>query len=153
MMKRFTMAALSLLGAMAAGSGVAQTFQCPAGTARVISGTPANPNNGTGDFTSFITGATICAVRGTDRWQEFHRSDGKLIDWKRGANDAVDPTKEVGLWKSVTGADAAVTHTYGITSFVWAICQVGTGLTYTLVSPTGGTVTGATIRAGQVACP
>ena len=150
-MKRMLMAILLLLGVFVTGSVFAQT--CPGGTTRVISGTPASPNSGAGDFLTFITNATSCAARGGGRWQEVHATNLDLIDWKFGSTSTMDPTKKVGTWSATTGASATVTHTYGSTSYTWAICQVGTALTYTLVSPTAGTVTGATVLAGQVACP
>jgi hypothetical protein len=120
---------------------------------RVTKGTPAAPNTGGGNFADFITGATICAARGGDRWQEFHQAGGALIDWKRGSTDKVDPTKQVGTWASSNGANATVRHTYTPSgTFEWAICIASPG-TYTLVSSAAGTVTGATIFAGQGACP
>jgi len=152
-MNRVSTTALLALAGLFSTSALAQT--CPGGTTRVTGGTPANPN-GPGNFVGFITGATICAARGTDRWQEFHASNGDLIDYKLGPEsptNKVDPTKKVGIWSASNGANATVTHTYGTTNFEWAICRVGTGLTYTLVSLTGGTVNGATILAGQVPCP
>lgn len=150
---RAMMTSLLVLGTMVSGSVLAQTVACPGGTTRVTNGTPANPNSG-GTFTNFITGATICAVRGSDRWQEFHASNFDLVDWKMGPGHAVDPREKVGTWSASNGANAAVTHDYGGGGVhTWAICRVGTGFTYTLVSGTGGTVTGATVLAGQVACP
>jgi len=56
----------------------------------------------------------VCANRGADRWQEFHRSDGALIDYKKGSTDPIDPTKQVGTW-SVTGngPGTKVNYVYG----------------------------------------
>lgn len=150
-MKRVVLAVVGVLGTVVAGSALAQT--CPAGTTRIKSGTPANPSGQGNNITSFITGSTICAARGGDRWQEYHAAGGALIDWKRGANHPVDPTTEVGRWSASNGNDPTVTHTYGNTSYVWAICLDTGGQTYTLVSPTGGTITGAKIFATQVPCP
>jgi hypothetical protein len=151
-MNRILTTALLVLSGLVSASAFAQT--CPGGTTRVTGGTPADPN-GPGNFVNFITGATICAARGTDRWQEFHASNGDLIDYKLGPEsptNKVDPTKKVGVWSASNGASATVTHTYGNTNYEWAVCRVGTGLTYTLVSLTGGAVSGATILAGQVPC-
>jgi phosphohistidine swiveling domain-containing protein len=149
------MRALSLTVLLAvAGAATAQT--CPTGTTRQTGGTPADPTGG-GNFTGLITGATICAARGNDRWQEYHRAGGALIDFKRGPNDRVDPTRQVGTWTVTHGANATVTHTYGpqSSSFTWALCRVNASnpVTYTMVSPTAGTITGVRVLAGQVACP
>lgn len=124
--------------------GHAQTA-CPGGTNRVS------------NVSSLVGGNTLCAARGGDRWQEFHQGTGQsgnLIDFKLGAGHPVDPTKTVGTWSSNNGANSNLTHTYGAQSFTWLVCQVGTANNYTLVS-TGavGTITGATVQAGQVACP
>lgn len=148
-MKLKTMATLLVLGTMASGSVFAQT--CPGGTTRITGGTVANPN-GPGNFQNFVSGVTFCAARGNDRWQEFHAANGDLIDWKRGTNP-IDPTEKVGTWSATNGANAVVTHTYGGTPYVWAVCRVGTSSSYTLVSNTAGTITGATIQPGQGACP
>lgn len=149
---RAWMGGLLVVGMMVSGSVFAQT--CPGGTTRVTGGTPATPN-GAGNFTAFITGATVCAARGNDRWQEFHATNLDLIDFKLGSNP-VDPTEKVGTWTASNGNTAVVTHTYGTTSYIWAIClatSAGENSTYTLVSPTAGTVTGARVIAGQRACP
>jgi hypothetical protein len=150
-MKRITLAGLCILGLA---SGPAFSQDCPAGTTRQTGGTPANPTAG-GNFTDFISGNTICAARGGERWQEQHRGSSQLWDYKLGSSSTVDPTKQVGSWSATNGSNATVTHTYGGTSYVWAVCRVGTAapFTYTLVSTTGGTITGATILTGQVGCP
>jgi hypothetical protein len=76
---------------------------CPAGT---------SPFNATGTtIQAAVTGNMMCAARGGDRWQEFHRSDGALIDFKRGAGHPIDPTQQVGTW-SFNNAASTVTHNY-----------------------------------------
>jgi hypothetical protein len=149
-MKLMSVATLLVLGALASGSAFAQII-CPGGTTRVTGGAGANPNT-PGTFRDFISGVTFCAARGADRWQEFHANNGDLIDWKLG-NNPIDPTEKVGTWSAQNGNDAAVTHTYGATAYTWAVCRVGVTSSYTLVSNTAGTITGVTIRAGQVPCP
>lgn len=168
-----TIAALALYSA----SSVAWAQSCPAGTLRVTSGTPTAPNNGAGNLQSFIRGATVCLARGADRWQEYHGPNGDLIDYKRGPNDPMDPTKKVGTW-GVTGVspaataspgdprgaraprdeNATLTHTYGNLTYAFAVCvPAGQARTanpsYVLSSPTGGTFTEVRIVPGQVACP
>ncbi|MFO1325810.1 MAG: hypothetical protein U1F56_00510 [Rubrivivax sp.] len=144
-------AALSVL--LMSGGAMAQS--CPSGTTRVTSGTPADGGTSGGNFAGFITNARVCASRGTDRWQEWHQSGGPLFDWKLGPGHAMDPRKQVGTWTSSNGANATVTHTYGSNSYVWAICRTNAAapFDYTMVSPTGGTVTGVRILVGDGACP
>ena len=123
---------------------VAAQTACPSGTTTRVS-----------NVQQLVGGSTLCAARGSDRWQEFHSgvSSGPLIDWKRGSNP-VDPTATVGTWSAANGANSSVTHTYGATSYTWLVCQVGTANNYTLVSTgSSGTITGATVQNGQGACP
>lgn len=138
-----TMPILGLLLLGVVGHATAQVA-CPAGSTRVMAVGP------------LVAGNTLCAVRGSDRWQEQHRgsgSNGELWDYKLGPGNPVDPTKVVGTWSATNGANSSLTHTYtGGSSFSWLVCQVGT--TYTLVSTgTAGTITGATVLAGQTSCP
>lgn len=119
---------------------------CPSGTSQVS------------NVTTLVSTHTLCAARGSDRWQEYHSggpSSGPLIDYKLGPSNTVDPTAPVGSWTASNGANSLLTHTYsGGSSFSWLVCQVGSSSTYTLVSTGGaGTITGATVIAGQAACP
>ncbi|MBI3772163.1 MAG: hypothetical protein HY272_05650 [Gammaproteobacteria bacterium] len=62
---------------------------------------------------TLLTGKMVCAVRGGDRWQEEHHSDGELWDYKRGDGHPIDPRKKVGTWAvSGSGANTIVTYTY-----------------------------------------
>ncbi|MBV2262299.1 MAG: hypothetical protein KUL79_01920 [Thauera sp.] len=59
-------------------------------------------------------GKTVCAQRGSERWQEFHGGGGALIDYKMGPGDAVDPSKQVGTWViQGTGSAARMVYDYG----------------------------------------
>lgn len=143
MQLKVTLALLSLAGFL--GQAVAQSA-CPSGSSRVS------------NVQSLVSGRTLCAARGSDRWQEFHNggpSGGALIDYKLGASHAVDPTTTVGAWSAQNGANSLLTHSYtGGSSYPWMVCQVGTSSVYTLVSTgAAGTITGATFLGGQVACP
>lgn len=62
-------------------------------------------------LTTLLRGNTVCVPM---KWQELHRSDGKLVDYKRGPADKIDPSEVVGDWR-VTGSNrgAFVTHDYG----------------------------------------
>ena len=140
-----TMPILGLLLLGAVGHATAQVA-CPAGSTRVV-----NVGN-------LVAGNTLCAVRGSDKWQEQHRGTGlggPLWDYKMGANHPVDPTEQVGRWSAQNGENSLLTHNYiGGSNFSWLVCQVGTTSTYTLISTgTAGTITGATVLAGQTSCP
>ncbi len=127
-----------------ASSAYAQT--CPTGSVRVTGGNTLR---------DFVTGKTVCATHQNKRWQEFHNPSGNaLIDYKRGANDPVDPSKTVGTWAAANGANANVTYNYGTGgTYTYIVCAVPTlaaPTSYTFVGPT--TITGATFRTGPVSC-
>jgi hypothetical protein len=47
-----------------------------------------------------VSGNTICAEKENgDKWQEYHEPTGKLIDYKKGPDDPIDPTQELGTWE------------------------------------------------------
>lgn len=101
---------------------------------------------------TLIAGNTVCASRGADRWQEQHRGGGALWDYKRGPNDTVDPSKQVGTWS--IGANN-VTYSYtGGPSYTYSVHEEGGGR-YSFCAGVGGTevVSGATFRAGSTNCP
>jgi hypothetical protein len=123
---------------------------------------------------SFVRGTTFCVARGNERWQEFHAESGELIDYKLGPGHPVDPTKTVGSW-TVTGMQAVVptdvraarprrdeggvlTHTYGGTSYTFAVCVPASEArrsnpSFVLSSPTAGTFEKVRILPKQVPCP
>ncbi len=148
-------AGFGVLMLVALNSAFAQS--CPGGTTRVTSGTPADGGTAGGNFSGFISNALICATRGSDRWQEWHGGSSQLWDYKLGASSTMDPSKQVGTWSSANGSSATVTHTYGGTSYVWAICRTNSSAPYdyTMVSLTGGTITGVKISTvtSVSACP
>lgn len=124
---------------------------CPAGTI---------PFAATGQtVTLALTGNTMCAVRGSDRWQELHRADFALIDYKRGPGHPVDPTEQVGTWTS-NDAASTVTHNYGTGGvFTWLVCRPAgppAGVSPMTLVSTGaaGTVTNVGLqRGGPSPCP
>ena len=97
-----------------------------------------------------FAGNTVCATRGTDSWQEFHQAGGALIDWKRGPNDKVDPSKEVGTWSiQGTGDNARMEYNYGSGgTYSYQVYNNGGG-SYSFCN--GGELP-VTVRSGQVAC-
>lgn len=105
-------------------------------------------------LTALIAGKTVCAVRGGERWQEQHRLDGTLWDYKKGPGHPVDPSEQVGIW-GVNFAANNVTYTY----------TGGSGYTYTVHGPAGGpysfctapngteVVGGVVFKTGITSCP
>jgi len=63
-------------------------------------------------LTTLIAGNTVCATRGAEKWQEQHRAGGALWDYKKGAADTVDPTKQVGTW-SIGSNNVTYSYTGG----------------------------------------
>lgn len=96
---------------------------------------------------------TMCANLGAEQWQEYHgpgpAMSGRLIDYKKGPGDPVDPSKDVGSWQIVDGTPAQVVYNYG----------PGQVYSYTVHTSGGGIFTfcgartiEATRRNGQVSC-
>lgn len=100
---------------------------------------------------TLITSKTVCAISGTDKWQEYHNPNTELWDYKKGPNppEKADPTSKVGNWSIATNK---VTYTY----------TGGASYTYTIHGPAGGPysfctngteiVGGATFKSGLVSC-
>jgi len=111
-----------------------------------------NPNRVTGSaLTTLVSGNTVCATVGTDKWQEQHRSGAQLWDYKKGASDPVDPSKQVGTWG--IGANS-VTHSYtGGPSYTYTIHDEGGGASYSFCSSGSVVVSGATFKPGNSSCP
>lgn len=87
---------------------------------------------------TLLAGKTLCATRGTDRWQEFHQAGGALIDYKKGQTDPVDPTKQVGTW-TVTGngSGTQVRYSYGQgANYTYKVHTIVQDASYSLCSST-----------------
>ena len=77
----------------------------------VCSGTALNASQ----LTTLLNGNTVCGVAGSDRWQEEHRTNGDLWDYKKGPGDAVDPEEKVGTWNVIIGAG----HDAGLINYAY----------------------------------
>ncbi len=124
---------------------------CPCGSGTRVESAAA--------IATLLGGKTVCAAAGSDTWQEFHSgtttAGGPLIDYKLGPGHPVDPSEQVGTWSveavPTARTGAAVTHNYGSGGvYTYQVCDAGT--TVNFCSAGGRNVTGATLRAGQVAC-
>ena len=119
---------------------------------------PAGARLNEGQLATLLTGRTVCATLGNDRWQEWHGAGGALWDYKRGPNHPVDPSEQVGNWAiSGNGNNAVVNYTYGSSRYSYAVCSTGTADTYDFrPAPSGSLITGARFRPASgsaVACP
>ena len=104
-------------------------------------------------ISTLLTGNTVC-VGSPGNWgaQEFHKSDGNLIDYKKGPSHPVDPTASVGSWSiSGTGAATRVNYTYGTTTYNKAVWDHGDG-TYSFCNQEGNETIPSAIKAGQTGC-
>lgn len=112
---------------------------------------PATQVTGTA-LSTLVSGNTVCAMRGGEKWQEQHLQNGTLWDYKKGANDPVDPTKQVGTW---TIAADAVTYAYtGGPSYTYSVYNDGGGTYSFCTAPNGSAVvSGATFKTGATGCP
>lgn len=141
--------------------GIAHAQCACGGVAQVTNGAGA----GNQRLTDLLVGNTVCATAGSDKWQEFHSgvsgAANNLIDYKLGPTSTKDPTAPVGKWSITgTGTGSIVTYDYGPAAvYSYTVCR-GTGSEANPGPPfsfcsTGSTrsVTGATMVAGQGACP
>lgn len=121
----------------------------PPGASRVTN------TGGNAALTNLLSGNTVCAVRGGDRWQEEHQAGGQLWDYKRGDGHPVDPRKQIGTW-AVTGqgANTVVTYTYdGGPSYTFGVWDDQDG-TYSFCEAGVLNVDNATVVSGvNVGCP
>ncbi len=127
-----------LIGVAAAGSAVAQTA-CPcAGGSGVLLGQT--------QLAADLTGNTVCAVLGTERWQEWH--DGTSL-FELGENFASPDL--VGSWS--TTASGQVIYNYGSGgAYTYAVCKEGLNHHFCGASFGGRDVTNATVRPGKATC-
>lgn len=79
----------------------------------------ANTKMSVAQLTALLPGKVVCARNGLEwKWQELHvgapgATSGALIDYKKGPNDPVDPSKNVGNWQIAgNGNNATVVYSY-----------------------------------------
>jgi hypothetical protein len=119
------------------------------GEAMAACASPATQVTGAA-LTNLISGNTVCAVQGSDKWQEQHRAGAQLWDYKKGPSDPVDPTKQVGTW-SIAGDTVTYAYTGG-PSYTYSVYDDGG--TYSFCTAPGGSivVSGATFTSSP-SCP
>lgn len=67
-------------------------------------------------LTALLQGNTVCVpvvTQATMDAQELHDASGALVDFKRGPSDRVEPSKQVGTWKVISGRGTFVSYDYG----------------------------------------
>lgn len=97
-----------------------------------------------------LSGKTLCVTKSNgDRFQEYHRADGALIDWKRGSTDPVDPTKQVGSWSA---AGNEVVYTYGSMEYRYTVYRPDNSNNFCLQG-NGEEITPTNVLSVQAACP
>ena len=112
------------------------------------------------DVAALIRGNTACAVRGNEKWQEFHQTGGNLIDYKLGPSSTTDPSEKVGTWlagvASRTNPLPTATYNYGSGgTYAYAICAPTTASTGQFLFcniSTKEKFDPVTLKAGQVPC-
>lgn len=78
-----------------------------------------DPNTRINQLQTVLPGQTVCATRGSDRWQEEHRTvtggelfGGELWDYKMGPGHTIDPSTKLGDWSIGGSANRQITYTY-----------------------------------------
>lgn len=114
--------------------------------------TPASQVKGANDLRAVLQGNTICVTRGNERWQEYHQAGGALIDYKKGPDHKVDPSKRVGTWSiSGNGTGTQLRHEYTSgAAFSYTVHTITAGSSYGFCGGGGEMI--VTLRAGQGAC-
>lgn len=88
------------------------------GNAVAACSTPYMTGGGASGVSTLLSGNTVCSPAGCSgascQWQEQHKSGGILADYKKGATDPKDPTKDIGAWSVATtgSSNGKVTYTY-----------------------------------------
>lgn len=105
------------------------------------------------DVATAVSGKTVCAANGGNKWQEYHATNFDLIDYKKGPSDPVDKTAKVGTWStSGTGNGSVVTYNYGSGgTYSYEIHLNGTQ--YSLCGVTNSLQLNVTLLPVQGACP
>lgn len=104
-------------------------------------------------LSNLLPGNTVCASRGSDRWQELHATNFDLIDYKRGPNHPVDKSEKVGTWSiGGTGSNRTIIYNYGSGgSFAYTVHSIsGNSYSYCVGTTEKFPVT---IKTGGGACP
>ena len=118
-------------------AGVGMALASLGGQAMATCGAPSVPVSTVASLITLLQGNTVCVPTTTVptmTWQELHSgaNGGPLIDFKRGAGHATDPSATVGTWLVTgdpAGQRALITHNYG----------TGGSYTYTVWNNSNGT--------------
>lgn len=97
---------------------------------------------------------TVCAEKPSgDKWQEFHKPNGDLIDYKEGPGDPVDPTTKVGTWEVPKPGRGEVCYHYGTDfNYCYWVHDIGSGAYEFCFAPSNVLDVTATIVPGDGGC-
>lgn len=128
----------AILAVLVSGGALAQS--CPCTNANRVTGAALD---------TLVSGKTVCASFGGERWQEFHQGTGSLIDYKLGPGHAVDPSTSVGSWSR---SGNTLVYNYGSGGlFSYEVCTATPGGPYAFCGVRS--IVNVTILNGQSACP
>lgn len=137
-MLRHTLLA-AVVGMLSSGAALAQPTACPC----VSSATRVNG----GDIAALLRGNTVCAVLGTERWQEFHQVGGQLFEMGNVAGGELAGSWEVALLTRVR-------YNYGSGgSYDYAVCTEGSNVHFCGSPFSGRDIPNATLVPGRTNCP
>ncbi len=103
-------------------------------------------------LTTLLPGNTVCAQKANgDKWQEFHEPSGKLFDYKKGPNDPIDPTKELGIWEFASRGQICYRYGGGAFNYCYSIHKIPDQELYQFCNTNGLDVT-ASIVPGNNGC-
>jgi hypothetical protein len=97
-----------------------------------------------GELTTLLNGNTVCAIFGSERWQEWHSGSAIL---ELGNNPAGE---NVGSWTtSDNGSNTKVVYNYGTGgTFSYSVCQQGSNYDFCGAK----NVTNASVKPGKGGC-
>lgn len=132
---------VGLLGVASAGSALAQSCPCSGGS--LLNQT---------QLASLLGNNTVCAVLGTESWQEWHGPTSGSNFFELGENFANPPAS--GIWSIIgTGSNTTVSYNYGTGgTWAYAACQEGANVHFCTATPGGRNVTNATVKIGKASC-
>lgn len=95
-----------------------------------------------------LVGKTVCAVLGSDRWQEYHSGSGTTGPLVELGNTAGG--ENVGTWSIIgTGAATQMSYAYsGGNTYAYAVCSEGSNVHFCGLR----NITNATVLPGSASC-
>lgn len=95
-----------------------------------------------------LAGKTVCAVLGSDRWQEYHSGSGNTGPLRELGNTSGG--ENVGTW-SIVGSGASTQMSYAYTggnTYAYTVCSEGSNVHFCGLR----NITNATVQPGSASC-